>query len=171
VLDDRRDLFIVHPALDHADQRGRQVHGFQRGQRLLADARQPRAAQIEQGFVIQCVELEIDFQRRGITGQTRDELPVLRDADAVCVDHHVADRAALHRVEYREEFGVDGRLPARKLHQVGFAFARHQGIEHGLDLGQRRWLPWTSAASAKHTGQERLQALLISMIARQECCS
>ena len=34
-----------------------------------------------------------------------------------------------------------------------------------------RWLPCTSAASAKQTGQARLHAALISTIARQLCCS
>ena len=137
MADDRGDLAVVDAALHHRDQRGRQPDLLQRLQRRLADTRQPRTAQIEQRLVVERIELEIDLEPRRIARQPFDEGPILRDPHPVGVDHHVADRAALHRVEDREELGMDRGFAARELDEIGLAFARHQRIEHRLDLGER----------------------------------
>ena len=50
----------------------------------------------------------------------------------------MADRATLHRIQDSKEFRVDSRLAARDLDQIGLALARHQRIEHRLDLAERK---------------------------------
>src|SRR5262245_26111945 len=52
----------------------------------------------------------------------------------------MAHRARAHRVEHGEEFGMQRRLAARYLHQVGLALARDQRIDHALDHVQREML-------------------------------
>ena len=74
---------------------------------------------------------EIQDLRQGV-----DEGRILGDADAVGIDHDVLDRPPARRGDDVEDLRMDGRLAARDLHQVGLAFARHQGVQHALDLGE-----------------------------------
>ena len=133
---DGADLVVVDAALDRADQRRRDVARLEVGQRLAADARQRGAAQVLQRRVVQRIELQVDLEARPELGQRIDEGGILGDADAVGVQHHVLDRPAPRRGDDLEDLRMDGGLAARDLHQVGLAFARHQGVEHALDLGQ-----------------------------------
>ena len=107
-------------------------------QRFAAHAAQVGAAQVHQGVAPERIELEIDFEPALALGELRDEIGLLRDADAVGVDHGVADRPPPHRIEDGEELGMQGRLAARQLHQVRLAFARHQRVEHPLDRRERQ---------------------------------
>src|SRR5829696_8105203 len=72
------------------------------------------------------------------TVQTRvvAEGRILGDADAVGVQHHVLDGPAACGGEDLQDLRMDGGLAARDLHQVGLAFASHQGVEHELDLAE-----------------------------------
>ncbi len=140
--------------------------------RGAADAAQIRAAQVHQRLALERIELQIDLEPALALGQPRDEIRLARDAQPVGVDHHVADRPRPHRIEDGEQIGMQRRLAAGDLHQVGLAFAGDQGIEHPLDGRERKLLARAPARnSAKQTGQVRLQCSLISISARQECCS
>ena len=98
-----------------------------------------RAAQVHQGFVVQRIELQVDFEPRRVSGQPGDEIRLLCDPQAIGVDHHVADRAALHRVEHFPELRVDrgfaagpaGRGLRRQLRGTGLrralGHAQHDG--------------------------------------------
>ncbi len=52
----------------------------------------------------------------------------------------MAHRPRAHRIEHRKEIGMQGRLAARQLHQVGLALARDQRVDHALDHRQRQML-------------------------------
>ena len=84
----------------------------------------------------------------------------------------MADVAALGGGDDRKQIRVHGRLAAADLQQVGLAFARDQSVEHGLD-GRREAAGPSSCGEdpAKQIGQVRLQVSLISISARQLCCS
>jgi hypothetical protein len=109
-------------------------------QRLLPYAAQIRAAQLHEGIALQRVELQVDLEPALVLGEPRGEIRLLRDADAIGVDHHVAHRPRAHRVEHGEELGMQGRLAARELHQVGLALAGDQRVHHAFDRRQRQVL-------------------------------
>src|SRR5205085_8652495 len=69
-----------------------------------------------------------------IARELLDERAILRNADAIGVDHHMTNRPLLHGVENVEESRMNGRLTARQLDEVGLAFAGDENIEHPLDL-------------------------------------
>ena len=126
------------PRLMVADQGGRDAVMLEILQRLLADLSQIRAAQIDQRVAFERVELEIDLEPALVLGEPRHELLFAGDTQAVGVDHDMADRAGAHRIEDREEVGMQRWLAAGDLHQVRLAFARDQRVQHSFDLGQRR---------------------------------
>ena len=133
---DLADLRVVDAALHRADQGRRDVARLEIGQRLAADARQRGAAEVLERLVVQRIELQVDLEARPQLGQRVAEGRVLGDADAVGVQHHVLDGTSPRGSEDVEDLRMDGGLAARDLHQVGFALAPHQGVEHELDLGQ-----------------------------------
>ena len=137
-----------------------------------AHAPQVGAAQIHQRVALERIELQIDFEPALALGQPRDEirLRAMRMPLVLIITWRIG--RAPHRVEDGEELRMQRRLAARDLHQVGLAFARHQRVEHALDR-RRAAGAWLRAGeeSAKQTGQVRLQCSLISISARQECCS
>ena len=102
--------------------------------RRMRDSAAPR--RFLSADVVQRIELQVDLEARPELGQRIDEGRILGDADAVGVQHHVLDRPAACGGDDLEDLGMDGGLAARDLHQVGLAFARHQRVEHALDLGQ-----------------------------------
>ena len=130
---DLADLVIVDAALHGDDKRGREIMALEILQRLLAHAPQVGAAQFHQGFALERVELQVDFEAALVLGEPRDEIGLLRDPQAIGVDHHVLDRPRAHDVEHVEEVGMQRRLAAGKLHQVGLALACHQRIDHAFD--------------------------------------
>jgi len=62
---------------------------------------------------------------------------LLRDADAVGVDHEVSDGAALGGVQDFEEPRVDGGFATRDLHDVRLSFVSDDAVEHAFDLVER----------------------------------
>ncbi len=137
-LHDRADFAVVDAALHGDHQRGRDAVPFEIFQRLAAHPPQVRAAQVHQRVALERIELQIDFEPALALGQLRDEIRLLRDAQAVGIDHHVADRAAARLVEDREELRMQGRLAAGNLHQVGLALARDQRVEHARHRRDRQ---------------------------------
>ena len=120
----------------------------------------------------QCIELQIDFEPRHALRQSRGEIGLGGNPDAVGVEHDMADIAALGGGDDRKRSGVQGRLAAADLQQVGLAFARGQGVEHALRWSARgSWPESCGEDPAKQVGQVRLQVSLISISARQLCCS
>ncbi len=99
-------------------------------QRLLADLAQIRAAQVDQRIALQRIELEIDLQPALVLGEPRHEILLASDAQAIGVDHDMADRAGAHRVQDREEVRMQRRLAAGDLHEVRLAFAGDQRVQH-----------------------------------------
>ena len=94
------------------------------------------AAQILQRGPLQRIELQIDLEARPQIGKGSHELAITRDADAVGVQHDVADRLRLGQLQDVEDLRMDGGLAAADLHQIGLAFARNEGLQHGVDFGQ-----------------------------------
>jgi hypothetical protein len=95
--------------------------------------------------------LQIDLEARHVFGEPRGEIGLGRDADAVGVQHKVADIAALCGGDDREQLRVQGRLAAADLQQIGLAFAADQRVEHALDYGERQ-LP---GQCRRRTGETR----------------
>ena len=50
----------------------------------------------------------------------------------------MAHRPRPHRIQYFEEFGMQGRLAAGKLDEIGLTFAGDEGIHHAFHGGQRQ---------------------------------
>ena len=140
VVDDRRDLVVVDALLQGAHQSGGNSVSLQGLQCLLPDAAQIGAANAHQRLAFKAVELQVDLEPGPALGEGRDEVRIGGNTQAVGVDHHVPDRPCLRCVNYGEDFGMDGGLAAGQLHQVGFAFAGDQCVEHALDGGQRQML-------------------------------
>ena len=89
---------------------------------------------MHEGFAAEGVELEVELELGHVGGEAVGEGFVLRDADAVGVDHEVADGAALGGVEDFEELRVDGGLAAGDLDDVGLGFVGDDAVEHAFDL-------------------------------------
>ena len=113
---------------------------FQRFERVLADASQVGAAQIQQRLTSGRVELQIDFEPALLLGEAGDKIRLARDPQPVGIDHHMPDRARPHCIEDSEEIGVQRWLAAGKLDQVGLTFAGDQRVEHALDGRERKLL-------------------------------
>ncbi len=105
----------------------------QRLKRLQADVAQARTAQLLVHLVAQRIELQVQLEARHVGRQPFDEFGILRDAQAVGVDHQVADWPPFRRVEDVEELRVQRRLAAGDLHDVRLALVGDDGIEHALD--------------------------------------
>ena len=131
------DLVVVHALLDRDDERRGHAEPVEALERLLADAPQIGAAQIHQRVALERVELEVQLEVRHVARQPHRELLVLRDPDAVRVDHQVPDRPRLCAIEHLEELRMDRRLAAGNLHDVGMALVAHDGVEHPLDVIER----------------------------------
>ena len=98
--------------------------------------RQAGTAQRLQRFIAQRIELQVNFQPRFVIGQPRHKLRLTSDAQAVGVDHQMANRSCPRSIENGEEIGMQRRFAAGNLHHIRLAFIGHHGVEHGLDLNQ-----------------------------------
>ena len=136
-VDDLAQLVVVLAALHDHHQGGGNDSPFKGFQRLPADAGEVGAAQVLVDGGPQRIELQIDLEARLEGRQPLHEIRLLGDADAVGVEHDVADGPPLGRRDDLDDLRVDGRLAARELQEVGLAFAGDQRIHHALDLGQR----------------------------------
>ena len=83
---------------------------------------------------LEAVELQVYLEPGHVVGQTGGELRLVGDPDAVGVYHDVAYRAGLGLVEDAEEVGVQGRLAARDLDDVGLTLVLHHRIQHLDDV-------------------------------------
>ena len=136
VADDAADLVVVDALLDDADERRGNPRALEIGERVLAHAAQIGAAQILQRRALARIELQIDLEAGLQLGERCDEILVARDADAVGVQHDVADRLRLGELQDVEDLRMDGRLAAADLHEIGQALALDQRLQHGVDLGE-----------------------------------
>ena len=131
------DVRVVHALLHRDDQRGRDTRPLERLERLDPDAREVGAADVHQRRRVERVELQVDLETRHELGEPFREPGLACDADAVGVDHQMADRPALGRGQDVEEVRVKGGLAARELHEVRLAFRADERVQHGFDHGQR----------------------------------
>ena len=110
--------------------------------------------------------MQIDLEARHAVGEPRGEIGLGRDADAVGVQHKVADIAALCGGDDREQLRVQGRLAAADLQQIGLAFAGDQRVEHALDYSERQ-LPGQCRRRTGETGRACQVAGLVDLDQRQ----
>src|SRR3546814_14132136 len=95
--------------------------------------------------------LQIHLEAGGEFGQTLDEIRLAGDAQAVGVEHQVANRFGFGQTQDVEDLWMQGRLAARDLQQVRLAFSGDQGVHQDrkrvvqgksvsvrVDLGARR---------------------------------
>ena len=101
-----------------------------------AHAAQIGAADVLQRLLAQGIELQIDLEPRPQLRQSLDEGRLIGEAHAIGVQHEMADRTLLRQPQDLEDLGMERGLAAADLQQIGLALARHQRIQHGLDLGQ-----------------------------------
>jgi hypothetical protein len=117
--------------------------------------RRSGAAQREERGLLERIELQVDLEPRLVRGELLGEARLIRDPHAVGVHHQVADRAALRRVEDREEIRVRGGLAAGDLHHVGLALVGDDRIEHALDRRERPVLgPVRAGIRVAHRARE-----------------
>lgn len=134
---DLAEFVVVETLFQGADEGGGEVEGVEAVEGAAADIEEIGAAERADGIGAEGVELEVDLKAGRIVGEALGEVGVLRDAEAVGVEHQVLDRAALRGVEDGEEIGVERRLAAGDLHDVGLALVTDDGVEHELDLRER----------------------------------
>ena len=72
----------------------------------------------------------------------------------------MADRSRLSRPDDVEDLRVDGRLAAGNLQEVRFAFARHQPVEHALNLGERPMIGLRRAGIGEADGAGKVARLV-----------
>ncbi len=106
--------------------------------------------------------MQINLEGAFHLGQCRDEIRILGDADAVGVQHHMADRPAPRRVQDLEDLWVQGRLAAGDLQQIRLAFALDQEVEHALDFGEAA-LPRAQRRRTGETGRAGEVAMLVDL--------
>src|SRR3546814_17607015 len=80
--------------------------------------------------------LQIHLEAGGEFGQTFDEIRLAGDAQAVGVEHQVANRFGFRQPQDVEDLWMQGRLAARDLQQVRLAFSGDQGVHYRLAGGE-----------------------------------
>ena len=84
------------------------------------------------GIVAEAVELEVDD---GIErSHLGEESIVVGEANAVGVDHHLANAPVLGCLDHFRQLGMYGWLASAELHDLGVAFDLDEAVEHGLYL-------------------------------------
>ena len=168
--DDIADLVIVDAAFYRRDEGGRNAVSFQILQRLLTYFAQVRTAKIDQRIALKRIELQIDFKAAFVLRQPGHEIGLARDPQAVGIDHHMADRAGANPSRIAKKSGCRvGRRP--KSAPDPARLAGHQRVQHLSMVDRDAKLVRAGEDLAKQTGQVRLQCSVISISARQECCS
>ena len=133
-LDDGAEFVVVDAAFHCDDQRCGDTEFVQSLECTLADVAQVGSAQLYEGFAAKRVKLKVYLEAWHVGGEALGKRFILRDADAVGVDHEVADGSALGCVQHFEELGVECGFAARYLHDVRLRFIRDDAVEHALDL-------------------------------------
>jgi hypothetical protein len=111
-VDDLAQLVVVLAALDHHHQGGGNRFSFKGFQRVPANPGEVGTAQVLVNGGTQRIELEIDLEARLETRQPLHEIRVLGNADAVGVQHDVADGPPLGRRDDLDDLRVDGGFAA-----------------------------------------------------------
>ena len=106
---------VVDAFADDADQGRRDAGRLQRVERALADPPQIGAADRLQRLAAQRVELQIHLESTLHLGERGDELRILRDADPVCVQHHMPDRPGACSADDVKDLRVECRFAAGDL--------------------------------------------------------
>jgi hypothetical protein len=136
-IDDGAKLVVIDAAFHCNHKRCRNTELVEAFEGLLASVAQIGSAQLQEGLAAQGVELKIKLEAWHVGGKAMGKGFILRDADAVGVDHEVANRSAFSCVEHLEELRVDGGFAAGYLHDVGLSFVSDDAVEHALDLVKR----------------------------------
>ena len=79
---------------------------------------------------VQAVELQVDLQPVAHRRERFDQARVVGQADAVGVDHHGLDRLLVGVADHAHEVGVQRRLAAGELQDVGHAFELDVAVDH-----------------------------------------
>jgi hypothetical protein len=124
------------PRLHRRDQQRRQAGLGAPFQRLGLRGPQVPAPQRQVGRLLQAVELQVDPDTQ--LGEGGAEPAVARKADAVGVEHHVADALVAGQRAELEDLRVDRRLPAGEHDHLGLALGRDERVQPGLDLLARQ---------------------------------
>ena len=90
-----------------------------------------------QRFRPQRIKLQVNLNPRLEPRQRFHKFRILRNPDAIRIEHEVANGPAFGRGYDLQNLWVNGGLATRKLQQVRLAFAGHQRIHHAFNLGQR----------------------------------
>jgi hypothetical protein len=134
VLEDGTEFMVVDAALDGDDECGGDAEAVEDGEGALADMAEVGTAELEEGVAGERVELEVELEAGHVGGELLGEAWLSGDADAVGVDHEVADGAFATHVEDAKEVGVEGGLAAGELDDVGLELVGNDAVEHGLNL-------------------------------------
>ncbi len=133
-VDDLAELVVIESLLHDDDQRRADTVTVEILQGLASHVAHVLGPQVAESRLLEAVELQIHLEAGHVRGQTLREGGVLRDADAVGVQHQVLDGALLRGIEDVPESRMDGWLAARDLHDVRLAFGRDDGIQHAFDV-------------------------------------
>ena len=131
---DCADLIGVHVSLDGGDEDGGHAGVGEAVEGTNLGFQERLAANGEVGVLAEAVELEVDDGVEG--GHGGEESIVVGEADAVGVDHDLADATVAGGLDHLGQLGVDGGLAAAELDDLGVAFDFDETVEHGLDLFQ-----------------------------------
>jgi hypothetical protein len=155
---------VVDALLQGHDQGGGDVVALQRLQGLLC-ARGTRSAprNCHQRFALEAVELQIDLEPRHVGRQALGEARLAGDAQAVGVDHQVADRAGPGAPPPGSRRTAGARWARRPRSAPGPARPRTlpscPASARPRPGGDGRRRSWTED-SAKHTGQAQVAGLV-----------
>ncbi len=124
-------------------------------QRLFANATQIAAAQIEQCFPLERIELQIDLEVFDFR-ETPGKIFVLRDFQAVSIDHEVSNWPRLSHRNDLEKLRVKRRLAAGNLHDIRMAFIAHNRVKHFFYQRKRAMLGALRAAARVADGASQI---------------
>src|SRR5688572_6494042 len=92
---------------------------------------EPLAADGLAPLIAEAVELKVDFEPMLEARDRRDELRIVREAEAVRVDQDLIDGTRATVFEDAQELRVNGRFAAGKLQYLGAALDLHEAIDGG----------------------------------------
>ncbi len=147
-------LIFVHTGLQRANQRGSQACFAERLDRPQLGLGERLAAELLAGVVFKSVELKIDFRPMPVLGQLLDEGLVAGQPNAVGVDHHDVDRLIASVAKYLHELGMDSRLAAGELQNLGLAFDLDQPVNRPAAIARRKMHPARGAGGEAHWASE-----------------
>ena len=133
-FDQRAQLVEVDVGLQGADQRGVQPHAPQVVDRPQLGRQQRLAPQGAIDPVVQTVELQVDLGTVLEPGNPLDQCHVIRQSNAVGVDHHIIDRLGAGVFEDLFELRVQRGLAPRELQHLGTGFDGNHAVNRPARL-------------------------------------